>query len=134
MDLVDILISLCISAGLSLPAAFTMYVWFYKDTVAEYLRLFKLSHWFYVEEYFISAKDDPNLTYQKFLMYNADSFVVRLLSCPVCLSAWLGLGLALLLCLTAGVTLWWCPVLALTTAYVSLFQYRKLVKLMEHEK
>ena len=124
-----------LAAGLfGAPVSLLMYIWFYKDTVVEYLHLLKLDRFFYVQEFLISAKDDPALTYQKFLMYNVDSFFVRMLSCPVCLSVWLSIGIDLLLYITTNTSLCWLPALALTTAYVSLFSYSKLVKLMEHEK
>lgn len=76
--------------------ALFLVVWFKTEAYVEYCRLFRLNKISNYREYFAEKANDVSLTYHKFLRQYHDGFFVRLATCPICVSAWLSIGLALL--------------------------------------
>jgi hypothetical protein len=117
--------------------AMILVLWFQKEAFVEYMSLLGIDELFHITMYKDMKTSDPVLTYPKFLSMHWNNFFIRLITCPVCLGTWLS-GVA-----SAGVCgvlyfatcnifmmLGW-PVISLTTAYVALFLYYKLVNMME---
>ena len=82
-------------------AAFLSYlllVWFNTDAFAEYLNLLRFSWFFKLAEYNKLKKEGYAENYAGFLReYYSDLFLVRLATCTICCSFWLGLVGALFL-------------------------------------
>lgn len=79
-------------ASVALVLAYLLVVWLKTNAFVEYMQLFKLTGFFHVSDYLKLQQDGYGGTYIDFLFeYYHDSFFVRLLACPVCLSFWLGL-------------------------------------------
>jgi hypothetical protein len=67
-------------------------IWRRTDAFVEYIRLFRLGYLFHVDEYFNVQKNGYDGNYADFLQeYYSDKFLVRLATCPICLSFWIGL-------------------------------------------
>ena len=62
-------------------------VWFKTDAFVEYASLTKLSKYFKIEEY-LGLK--LGISYLEYLLEYYNCFFVRLITCPICLSIWLG--------------------------------------------
>ena len=78
-------------------------VWFKTEAFVEYAKLLGMS-WGWIKEYDFVRQADPKITYHKFLREYHDSFLVRLVTCPVCASIWLGLVFGPPLVVVCG---WW---------------------------
>lgn len=65
-------------------------IWFSTDAFLEYTRLLRLP-FFKVKEYTIAKERDCTLSYHTFLLLNYNNFFTRLITCPICTSAWLSL-------------------------------------------
>lgn len=65
-------------------------VWFNTEAFVEYVDLFKIP-FFKVKEYVAAKQNDCSLTYHTYLLYNYNNFFVRLVTCPICTTAWLSL-------------------------------------------
>lgn len=74
--------------------AMILLIWFRGETFIEYCRLFRL-HRFY-KDYDAKKKEDARLTYLGYLRQYHDCFFIRLITCPICVSVWLAIGLAIL--------------------------------------
>lgn len=75
-----------------------MVVWLKTNAFAEYMTLLRLDSFYHVDEFNKLHKEGYDGTYVNFLFeYYNDSFIVRLISCPICLSFWLGLAAALVI-------------------------------------
>ena len=74
----------------SLWVAFVLIVWFETNAFEYYARYFSFGHWTRRHEY---DEEDPDqiMDYLSFVRtkYSSDSFVVALITCPVCLGVWL---------------------------------------------
>ena len=121
---------------MAVALAMLLVIWFKKDAVVEYGRLFGLSGIMQLDAFTDMASSDPQMTYPKFLVTYWPNFLTRLISCPICLSVWLSgfaniLLFPALLVVYGVIVIMLYPVLTLMTAYVSLYLYFKLVKLME---
>lgn len=80
-------------AIVALVLSYFLVVWLKTDAFAEYMILFRLTKLFHMEEYKQLRADGYDGNYVDFLVeYYKDKFFVRLLSCPVCLSFWLGMA------------------------------------------
>jgi hypothetical protein len=80
-------------ASVALGLSFLLVVWLRTNAFVEYLHLLRLSKFFHVSDYLKLQRDGYGGNYVEFLLeYYNDSFFVRLIACPVCLSFWLGLG------------------------------------------
>jgi hypothetical protein len=77
-------------------ASYFMLIWRRTNAFAEYMTLLRLDRFFAIVEYNQIHKDGYDGNYVDFLVeYYRDFFIVRLLSCPVCVSFWIGLANAL---------------------------------------
>lgn len=73
-------------------ASFALLVWLNTNALAEYMSLFKLSFAFKFSEYEKLKSEGYPGSYLEFLTeYYKDYFIVRLVSCPICLSTWIGI-------------------------------------------
>ena len=66
-------------------------VWFKTDAFNEYCKLFNLNEKFYLNEYNQMLLDGAFISYPDFLAEYHPSFFTKLISCPICLSVWLGI-------------------------------------------
>ena len=64
---------------------------FRTDGVLEYSRLFRLNRITFHKDFDNKYKEDVSLTYLKYLRLYHNCFFVRLITCPICLSIWLGI-------------------------------------------
>lgn len=72
--------------------SYILVVWFKSDAFAEYMTAFGLAGLFHIAEYNELHKHGYGGNYSDFLYeYYRDNFFIRLGSCPICLSFWLGL-------------------------------------------
>jgi hypothetical protein len=70
-------------------------VWFKSTAFLEYSKLFGLGGVFYVNAYEESLEKNPLDSYQEFLVKNFPCFITKLITCPLCLSFWLSLIVAI---------------------------------------
>lgn len=71
--------------------SYFMVIWFKTNAFVEYMTVFRLTRLFHIAEYNQLHRDGYEGSYLDFLSeYYKDSFFVRLLSCPICFSFWLG--------------------------------------------
>lgn len=66
-------------------------IWFRTDAWLEYCRLFGLDCISFYSDYEKKKYNDVTLTYHIYLRRYHDSFFIRLITCPICLSVWLGI-------------------------------------------
>lgn len=65
-------------------------VWFRSDALAEYLEVLGLDIAFGVREYRkASSEVSYHMRYTDFLLLKYNSFFIRLITCPLCLSMWI---------------------------------------------
>lgn len=65
-------------------------VWFRSDALAEYLEVLGLDIAFGVREYRkASSEVSYHMRYTDFLLLKYNSFFIRLITCPLCLSVWI---------------------------------------------
>jgi len=76
--------------------AVILLVWFRTDAFLEYTRMFRLNFLSDYKGFAAKYHDDVSLTYLAFLRQYHDCFFIRLITCPVCLTVWLGLIFGLL--------------------------------------
>lgn len=75
--------------------ALILLIWFRTDAWLEYCRLFKLDRISYYTDYDKKHKEDLTLTYLLYLRMYHNRFFIRLITCPICLSVWLGIILSI---------------------------------------
>lgn len=79
-------------------------VWYRTDALVEYANLLRFSFIFRLSEYNSLKKEGYEGVYTDFLKeYYNDYFIVRLLTCPICFSFWLGAALVPSLSLLEGI-------------------------------
>jgi hypothetical protein len=84
---------------LSVACSYFLLVWLNTDALFEYLDLFKLTIGKKFKEYKQLKHSGYSENYSSFLReYYSDKFIVRLVTCPVCVSFWLGLSIIGLSC------------------------------------
>lgn len=66
-------------------------IWFRSNAWIEYTRLLKLNCLSKYKEYDAAFRKDPTLEYHTFLKVYYSGFIIRLITCPICCSVWLGL-------------------------------------------
>ena len=71
---------------------------FETDALIEYARLLRLHKFFKLKSYGEMYDNNLELTYFNYLRQYHDSFFIRLVTCPICLSCWL----CLIGCLICG--------------------------------
>jgi hypothetical protein len=69
--------------------ALILLIWFKTDAFVEYCKLFGIKKLFKLEGYF--ELNDPILHYVDYLIEYYNNFFTRLISCPICVSTWIGL-------------------------------------------
>jgi hypothetical protein len=65
--------------------------WFRTDAWLEYTRMLKLPRLSHYKDFDIKHREDASLTYLLYLRLYHNCFFVRLITCPICLSVWLGI-------------------------------------------
>lgn len=71
---------------------FNLVIWFKTDAFIEYGRLLGLSKMLKFEEFHAKKLTEPYLlTYPQFLRITYNTFITRLISCPICLSTWMAI-------------------------------------------
>ena len=77
-------------AFLSALITVILLVWFRSDALAEYLEVLGLDIAFGVREYRkASSEVSYHMRYTDFILLKYNSFFVRLITCPLCLSVWI---------------------------------------------
>ncbi len=84
------MIDICI---LSCIVSIILLTWFRTSAFVEYCKLFSLT-WVY-KDYELRKKEDARLTYLLTLRQYKNCFVIRLITCPICLSVWISIILSL---------------------------------------
>lgn len=79
----------------SFLVALALLVWFDTDAFNEYCKLLKLDKFFYLDQFNAMAKEGGTLSYPEFLAEFHNSFFTRLVSCPICSSIWLSIGVSI---------------------------------------
>ena len=80
----------------SVALSYLLVIWFRTDAFAEYMTLLKLDNLFQISKYNELQSNGYDGNYTDFLFeYFKSFFIVRLLTCPVCVSFWLGVAVLL---------------------------------------
>lgn len=78
------------AASIALGLSYFLVVWLKTNAFVEYMHLFRMTRFFHVKDYLKIQADGYGGSYTEFLAeYYYESFFVRLIICPVCLSFWL---------------------------------------------
>ena len=109
--------------------AMLLVAWLVKNAFVEYIKLFRLTKWFHVAEFIQAASNDAELAYPTFLVMYWDSWLTRLLSCPICLSVWIAAIFTVPFFLLYN--LWLLIPGTFFVAYAGLILYFKLIKMMK---
>lgn len=70
---------------------FILIIWFKTDAFIEYSKLFGIQKWFFIDDFEKKRTEDFELTYQLYLRQHRNCFLIRLITCPICLTTWLTL-------------------------------------------
>ena len=70
-------------------------IWFRTDAWLEYTKLLHLNFLSFYKDFDEKREKDATLTYSHYLRMYHDCFLVRLITCPICLAIWLGLAICL---------------------------------------
>ena len=65
--------------------------WFRSEAFVEYCRLFRINWISHYKDYDEKKANDVSLTYHGYLRQYHNGFMARLLTCPVCVGAWLAI-------------------------------------------
>lgn len=76
--------------------ALLLLIVFRTEAFIEYCRLFHLNGISFYKDFDAKRKDDASLTYIKYLRQYHNNFFIRLITCPICLSVWVGIILSIL--------------------------------------
>ena len=79
-------VNLCAAA---LSVCGLMVLWFDTSFLADYIKLFRLTKFTYIEEYEKELFDNPDLNFLEFVSIKEPNFLNKLLACPYCLGFWL---------------------------------------------
>ena len=71
--------------------ALLLLIFFRTDGWLEYCKLFHLDFISFYKEFEEKKKSDISLTYILYLRMYHNSFLVRLVTCPICLAVWIGI-------------------------------------------
>jgi hypothetical protein len=72
--------------------ALILLIWFRSEAWLEYTKLFHLNFLSFYKDYELKKKDDVSLEYLVYLRRYHNCFLIRLVTCPICLSIWIGLA------------------------------------------
>lgn len=87
---------MCTIAAVAFMLGYLIFLWLKTDAFAEYMNLLKLNNWLRLDEYNQLHREGYSGNYPDFLVeYCRDKFLVRLVTCPLCLSFWTGCASAL---------------------------------------
>jgi hypothetical protein len=76
--------------------AWILLIWFKTDAFVEYSILFGLGNQVKASEYANKKiTEEYPLTYPRFLRMRYDTFAIKLITCPICLSVWLSIIIGL---------------------------------------
>lgn len=75
--------------------AVLLLIWFRTEAWVEYCRLLHLDFLSFYKDFDVKYKEDVSLTYVTYLRCYHNCFFVRLITCPICLSVWLGITFSL---------------------------------------
>ena len=73
----------------SLSACGLMIIWFDTSFFVDYLKLFKLTKFTYIEEYEKELFENPELSFLEFVFIKEPNFLNKMLVCPYCLGFWI---------------------------------------------
>lgn len=83
-------------AAVSFTLGYMMLLWLKTDAFVEYMNLLRMGNCLHINEYNELHREGFGGNYVEFLLeYYRDKFFVRLATCPLCLSFWLGIISAL---------------------------------------
>lgn len=71
--------------------ALILLIWFRTDAWLEYTKLLHLNFIAFYKDFEEKKKGDEFLTYHLYLRRYHDCFLVRLMTCPICIAVWLGI-------------------------------------------
>lgn len=63
-------------------------IWFNTNAILEYVKIFKLSKLFRLDDFENKQSEDFELDYHRYLLKFHNCFFVRLITCPICLTMW----------------------------------------------
>jgi hypothetical protein len=72
-----------------------MLVWFNSDAFIEYAKLVGGARFFEITEFENLQKEKATLDYHTYLLEHKDCFFIRLITCPLCFSVWVSIGVTL---------------------------------------
>ena len=84
--------------SISCLVAMILLVWNHSEAFIEYSTLFNGNRFFLIDDFREAQKKDPAIDYLSYLQTEHDTFLVRLITCPLCFSIWL----TLIICLIVG--------------------------------
>lgn len=111
----------------AMSLAMMIIIWLRTDAFVEYISLLPtdLQKLVKVDEYNQYIKDTHETTsYPDFLIIRYNNFFTRLLSCPICISVWLGFPLSILFLSVK---------FSLAVSFMGLLFYYSLARLIKHE-
>ncbi len=73
---------------LSSSVALILLVWFNSDAFIEYATFFGLEKFFGIDTYRYKLLGNPTIDWIRYLSENYNSFFIKLITCPLCLSLW----------------------------------------------
>ena len=72
----------------ALSACGLMVLWFDTSFLVDYLKLFRLTKFTYIEEYEKELFENPELSFLDFAFIKEPTFLNKLLACPYCFGFW----------------------------------------------
>jgi hypothetical protein len=81
----------------ALSACGLIILWFDTSFFIDYLKLFRLTRFTYIEEYEKELFDNPDLNFLDFVFIKDPNFLNKLLACPYCFGFWLSTFCCLLI-------------------------------------
>ena len=73
--------------------ALILLAWFHSEAFLEWAGLFSGNRFFHIDDFRKRQKDDVTLDWITYLQLYHNSFFIRLITCQMCLSFWLTLGI-----------------------------------------
>lgn len=107
--------------SISLPVV-ALLIWFHTDAVEQYVRLFRLSRLFRINEFENDKLNDLTLEYPLWLVQKHPGFFTKMVSCPWCIGFWI----SFVTCVIYG-TIYLFPTLYLASISIYFFVNNKLV-------
>lgn len=102
--------------------ALILLVWFHSEAFIEYASFIGAGDFFYAIDFKQEQQKNPLLNWTEYLIKFHDNFIIRLITCPLCLSVWLTLGFCFF-----TENLFYFPICNL----LSLIFYKLTIKILE---